>query len=247
MIYFVSDAHLGSLLEKDPRSHELKLVRWLDMVKKDAEIIYLLGDIFDFWYEYKTVVPKGFVRLLGKLAEMTDAGIEIHFFIGNHDIWTFDYLEKEIGLKVHYEPLIVEHNSKRFFLAHGDGLLTTDKKFNFLRSMFHSQFTQKLFGLIPPRIGQTLGYTWSKLNREKIAHEDNSYQGEHKEELVIFAKNYQSNPAIDYFVFGHRHIDLNLKLKNNAHVIILGDFVSIFSYGVFDGKDFNLEYFENEQ
>ncbi|MDD4199333.1 MAG: UDP-2,3-diacylglucosamine diphosphatase [Paludibacter sp.] len=246
MIYFVSDAHLGSLLEKDPRSHELKLVRWLDMVKKDAEKIYLLGDIFDFWYEYKTVVPKGFVRLLGKLAEMTDAGIEIHFFIGNHDLWTFNYLEKEIGLKVQYEPVIVEHNGKRFFLAHGDELLTSDKKFNFIRQLFHSKFAQKLFGCVPPRIGQKLGYTWSKFNREKIAHEDNSYQGEDKEELVVFAKNYQSEPHIDYFVFGHRHIDLNLKLRNDAHVIILGDFVNIFSYGVFDGKNFTLEYFETE-
>lgn len=246
MIYFVSDAHLGSLLEKDPRSHELKLVRWLDMVKKDAEVIYLLGDIFDFWYEYKAVVPKGFVRLLGKLAEMTDAGIEIHFFIGNHDLWTFGYLENEIGLKVHTEPLIVEHSGKRFFLAHGDGLVKSDKKFNFLRNLFHSKFTQKMFGWVPPRIGQYLGYNWSKLNREKIAHEDNNYQGEDKEELVVFAKNYQSKPQVDYFVFGHRHIDLNLKLKNGSQVIILGDFVSIFSYGVFDGKDLILEYFELE-
>jgi UDP-2,3-diacylglucosamine hydrolase len=243
MIYFVSDAHLGSLLEKDPRSHELKLVRWLDMVRKDAEKIYLMGDIFDFWYEYKTVVPKGFVRLLGKLAEMTDAGIEIHFFIGNHDLWTFGYLENEIGLKVHFEPIIMEHNGRNFFLAHGDGLIKSDMKFNFLRRMFHSKFTQRLFGCVPPLIGQTLGYTWSKQNRKKITDEDN-YQGEDKEELVVFAKNYQSKPHINYFVFGHRHIDLNLKLKNDAQVIILGDFVNIFSYGVFDGKDFILEYFE---
>jgi UDP-2,3-diacylglucosamine hydrolase len=244
MIYFVSDAHLGSLLEKDPRSHELRLVRWLDMVKKDAEKIYLLGDIFDFWYEYKTVVPKGFVRLFGKLAELTDAGIEIHFFIGNHDLWTFEYFEKEIGLKVHYKPYIVDHSGKRFFLAHGDGLVTSDKKFNFLRNIFHSKFAQKLFGWVPPRVGQNLGYTWSKLNREKNSQEDNSYKGEHNEELIVFAKNYETKPQIDYFVFGHRHIDLNLKLRNNAQVIILGDFVSIFSYGVFDGKEFSLQYFE---
>lgn len=244
MIYFVSDAHLGSLLEKDPRSHEMKLVRWLDMVRNDAEIIYLMGDIFDFWYEYKTVVPKGFVRLFGKLAELTDAGIEIHFFIGNHDLWTFDYFEKEIGLIVHYEPLIVQHADQNFFLAHGDGLLRTDKKFNFFRAVFHSKLSQKLFGLVPPRIGQNLGYGWSKVNREKLADEDTSYRGENNEELIVFAKQYDATPKIDYFVFGHRHIDLKLQLKNNSQVIILGDFVSIFSYGVFDGKEFRLEYFE---
>lgn len=244
MIYFVSDAHLGSLLEKNPRAHELKLVRWLDMVKKDAEKIYLLGDIFDFWYEYKTVVPKGFVRLLGKLAELTDAGIEIHFFIGNHDLWTFGYLEQEVGLKVHYKPYIVELGGKVFFMAHGDGLLTADKKFSIIRRIFHSKFAQKLFGCIPPQIGQKLGYAWSRQNREKTFRQDNSYQGEEKEELVVFAKQYQSQPKIDYFIFGHRHIDLNLKLKNDAHVVILGDFVSIFSYGMFDGKEFSLEYFD---
>lgn len=245
MIYFVSDAHLGSLLEKDPRGQELKLVRWLDAVKKDAEVIYLLGDIFDFWFEYKTVVPKGFVRLFGKLAELTDAGIQIHFFIGNHDLWTFGYFEDEIGMKVHYKPFTVTHSGKQFFLAHGDGLLTHDKKFLFLRKIFHSRFSQQLFALVPPRLGQYLGYRLSKANRLKIEHGDNDYKGEDKEDLVLFSKRYSANHPIDYFVFGHRHIDLKLQLKNEAQVIILGDFVSIFSYGVFDGKEFRLEYFEN--
>ncbi|OJV40640.1 MAG: UDP-2,3-diacylglucosamine hydrolase [Bacteroidales bacterium 36-12] len=245
MIYFLSDSHLGSLLEKDPHAHEMKLVRWLDMVKKDAERIYLLGDLFDFWFEYKTVVPKGYVRLFGKLAELTDSGIEIHFFIGNHDLWTFGYFEEEIGLKVHYQPLVVEHHGKSFFLAHGDGLVKTNKGFNVLRRLFHSKISQKLFSLVPPRLGQTLGYYWSKKNREKILDDDNDYKGENNEELVLFAKDYSSKPDIDYFVFGHRHIDLNLKLKNNAHVVILGDFVKIFSYGVFDGENLTLEYFEN--
>lgn len=243
MIYFVSDAHLGSLLSSDGHEHEIKLVRWLDFVKKDAEVIYLLGDIFDFWFEYKTVVPKGFVRLFGKLAELTDAGVEIHFFIGNHDLWTFGYFEEEIGLKVHYEPQIVTLHGKNFFLAHGDGLESQEKGFNVIRKIFHNKFLQKVFMLIPPRIGQNFGYAWSKSNRSKILHQDNGYKGEDQEQLVRFAKNYQSVPPIDYFVFGHRHIDLMLQLKNDSRLIILGDFVSIFSYGVFDGTDFRLEYF----
>lgn len=243
MIYFVSDAHLGSLLDTDARGHELKLVKWLDMVKKDAEIIYLVGDIFDFWFEYKAVVPKGFVRLFGKIAELADAGIQIHFFIGNHDLWTFGYFEEEIGMKVHYNSLTVTHSGKQFFIAHGDGLMTKDKKFTFLRKIFHGKFFQQLFGLVPPRFGVWLGYKLSKANRLKNQHEDMSYQGEDNEDLVQFSKGYSAEHTIDYFVFGHRHIDLKLQLKNNAQVVILGDFVSIFSYGVFDGKEFRLEYY----
>ncbi|MEI8086635.1 MAG: UDP-2,3-diacylglucosamine diphosphatase, partial [Paludibacter sp.] len=133
MIYFLSDAHLGSLIVRDPRAHEKKLVDWLDTVKTDATAIYLLGDLFDFWFEYHTVVPKGFVRFLGKLAELTDAGIEVHFFTGNHDIWTFGYLENEVGLIVHREPQTVQLGNKRFFLAHGDGLHAEDRGFELLR------------------------------------------------------------------------------------------------------------------
>jgi UDP-2,3-diacylglucosamine hydrolase len=215
----------------------------LDTVTTDADIISLLGDNFDFWFEYKTVVPKGFVRLFGKLAELTDAGIQVHFFIGNHDLWTFGYFEEEIGMKVHYKPLTVTHSGKQFFLAHGDGLLTQDKKFKFLRNVFHSKLLQQLFALVPPRIGQRLGYKLSMANRMKIEHDISGYRGEDKEELVQFSKAYSADHQIDYFVFGHRHLDLKLQLKNDVQVIILGDFVSIFSYGVFDGKEFRLEYF----
>ncbi len=243
MIYFLSDVHLGSLLEKDPRVHEQKFVKWLDMVKKDAKVIYFLGDIFDFWYEYKTVVPKGFVRTFGKIAELTDSGIEVHFLIGNHDLWAFDYFEKELGMKVHYEPFIVKHSNKIFFLAHGDEFMTSNKKFNILRKIFHSKMAQVLFGLIPPRIGQTFGYWWSAKNRTKLEGWDTSYKGEDQEEIVKYAKAYQSEPPIDYFVFGHRHIDLHLQLKNESQVVILGDFVHLFTYAVFDGERLNLEFF----
>ncbi len=242
MIYFISDAHLGSLLIKNPREHEMKLVNWLESVKHDATAIYLLGDMFDFWFEYRTVVPKGYVRFLGKLAEMTDAGIEIHFFIGNHDIWTFGYLETEIGLIVHKEPFTVQLGSKRFFMTHGDGLFIEDRGLRIISKVFHSQTAQKLFRLLPPQLGQGFGYNWSKRNRLRILHIENKFLGEENEFLVRFAKKYVETHDVDFLIFGHRHIALDLQLKDQKRVIILGDFVGIFSYGKFDGENFTLEY-----
>ncbi|MEI7504873.1 MAG: UDP-2,3-diacylglucosamine diphosphatase, partial [Paludibacter sp.] len=231
MIYFLSDAHLGSLIVRDPRAHEKKLVDWLDKVKTDATAIYLLGDLFDFWFEYHTVVPKGFVRFLGKLAEITDSGIEVHFFTGNHDIWTFGYLENEVGLIVHREPQTVQLGNKRFFLAHGDGLHAEDRGFELLRKVFHSRTAQNLFRYIPAELGQKFGYSWSKSNRMKILHIENKFQGEANENLVVFAKKYVETHNVDFLIFGHRHIALDLQLKDQKRVIILGDFVGIFSYG----------------
>jgi len=241
MIYFIADAHLGSRLVKDPRKHEMQLVNWLDKIKHDAEAIYMLGDMFDFWFEYKTVVPKGFVRFLGKMAELTDRGIEIHYFTGNHDIWTFGYLEQEIGLIVHRSNETIEINGKKFFLAHGDGLFLEDKGFKLIRTVFHSKTCQQIFRMIPPAIGQNFGYTWSKNNREKIMHLENKYQGEENEILVVFAKKYIKTHKVDYLLFGHRHVELDLQLENQSRIIILGDFIGIYSYGVFDGENFWLE------
>ena len=245
MVYFLSDAHLGSRLVKDPRAHEKKLVDWLDKVKVDATSIYLLGDLFDFWFEYKTVVPKGFVRFLGKLAELTDSGIEIHFLIGNHDIWTFGYLEKEVGLIVHKEAFTTQLGNKKFFLAHGDGLHVEEKSFAIIRKVFHSNTAQKLFRLLPAQLGQEFGYGWSKKNRERILHIENKFQGEENENLVVFAKKYVETHDVDFLVFGHRHIALDLQLKDKKRVVILGDFVGIYSYGVFDGENFWLEYVDS--
>lgn len=218
------------------------------MVKKDASHIYLLGDIFDFWFEYRTVVPKGFVRLLGKLAEISDAGIEVHFFIGNHDLWTFGYLEQEVGLKVHYEPLTVEHQGKWFFMAHGDGIIDSGKKFSILRTIFHSKVAQQAFSMLPPYFGQHFGYNWSKHNRTKFRNERKSCCSKPKAAehppYLSFAENYESTPPIDFFVFGHRHMDVKKSLSNGSQLIILGDFVKIFSYGVFDGERMELRYFE---
>ena len=245
MVYFLSDAHLGSRLIKDQRAHEKKLVDWLDMVKTDAKTIILLGDIFDFWFEYRTVVPKGFTRFFGKLGELIDKGIEIHFFTGNHDIWAFDYFEKEIGMIVHHGPVTMTFGDKKFYLAHGDRLDSRDRGFKLIQKIFHSKTAQGLFRLVPPQLGQNFGYNWSKRNRIKILHMENKYLGEDKEFIVVFAKKYAANNDVDFLVFGHRHILLDLQVKDKKRIVILGDFVSIFSYGVFDGTDFRLEYFEN--
>lgn len=223
----------------------MKFVNWLDKVKVDAKEIYLMGDIFDFWYEYKTVVPKGFVRFLGKLAELVDSGIVIHFFTGNHDIWTFDYLENEVGLIVHRKPETVQIADKKFFLAHGDGLDMGDKGFKIISKIFHSPTAQKLFRYFPPQLGQEFGYRWSKNNRIKHTGEQSEYKGENNEALVLFAKDYIEKHDVDYLIFGHRHIALDLLLKNNARLIILGDFVSLFTYAKFDGKEISLEDYED--
>lgn len=239
--YFISDAHLGSRLEKNPRAHERKLVAWLDMAKADAKAIFMVGDMFDFWFEYQIVVPKGYVRFLGKMAELVDAGIKIHFFTGNHDSWTFGYLENEVGVTVHRQPQTMTLGNKRFFIAHGDKFSTGNK---FIRAMFYSRVCQRLFRLIPPQIGQNLGFVWSKRNREKLIPEDTKYKGEQNEPLIIYAKKYFENyPDVDFVVFGHRHIQLDLQLQHQKRVIMLGDFVNLFSYGVFDGENFWLENF----
>ena len=245
MVYFISDAHLGSLLVQSPKQHEKKLVDLLEKMKADATAIYLLGDIFDFWFEYRTVVPKGFVRFLGKLAELVDAGVEVHFFTGNHDIWTFGYLEKEIGLRVHYKAETMQIGSKKFYLAHGDGLDAEDKGFKFIRKVFHSDLAQKMFRYFPAQLGQQFGYNWSKNNRLKHLKYENKFLGEDKEEIVIFSKKYAAeHKDIDFLIFGHRHIALDLQIRDQKRVVILGDFVSLFSYGVFDGENFWLEYLD---
>ncbi len=245
-IYFISDAHLGSRIEKDPRAHERKVVAWLDMVKVDAESIFMVGDMFDFWFEYKTVVPKGYVRFLGKMAELVDSGIKIYFFTGNHDIWTFGYLENEVGVTVCKEPEVMRLGDKNFFIAHGDGLSTENGGFKFIRKIFHSKSCQTLFSLVPPRIGQNFGFSWSENNRKKLTKEEKEYKGEHAEPLIMYAKYYfEENPDIDFMIFGHRHIELDLELKNKKRVVILGDFINLFSYGVFDGENFWLENFQS--
>lgn len=248
-IYFLSDAHLGSLAIEHGRTQERRLVRFLDSIKHKAAAIYLLGDIFDFWNEYRYVVPKGYTRFLGKLSELTDMGVEVHFFTGNHDIWTYGYLEKECGLIVHTQPLTTEIYDKVFFLAHGDGLGDPDARFKLLRRLFHSRTCQWLLNTVHPRWGMALGLNWAKHSRLKRAGgKEPPYMGEDKEYLVLFAKEYmRTHPQIDYFIFGHRHIELDLILSRKSRLMIIGDWITQFTYAVFDGEHIFLEeYVEGE-
>lgn len=242
-MYFLSDAHLGAKQDWDSLESERKLCQWLDFVKKDADSIYLMGDIFDYWYEYKHVVPRGFTRLLGKLSEVTDSGVEVHFFIGNHDIWLTDYLSTECGMILHFEPLIVDIKGKKFFLAHGDGLGDDSKSFHLLRKVFHSKFLRKCFSAIHPRWTIPLAHTWSARSRKKGGFA--GYLGEDKEYLVRFSKEkLKDNPKINYFIYGHRHILLNLPIAEQSNVVILGDWITLYSYAMFNGETISLERWE---
>ena len=248
-IYFASDAHLGARSHKDPLAVERKLVRWLDSIKADAKAVWFLGDMFDYWYEYKYVVPKGFTRFLGKLAELSDSGIEIHFFIGNHDVWMFDYLPAEIGATIHREPLTIDLLGKRFFLAHGDEVDNRSRSFQLIRWIFRNRICQILYSAIHPRwtFGFALG--WSLNSRKKGLKKatETAYQGESSEYLVQFAKSYlKTHPDIHFFIFGHRHIMLDLMLSRTSRILIAGDWMQYFSYIVWDGDNLSLDQFEPE-
>ena len=244
-IYFISDAHLGSRAVKHRRTNERRLVNFLDSIKHEAEAVYLMGDIFDYWFEYKNVVPKGYTRLLGKISELTDMGVEVHFFIGNHEIWCKDYFVEECGMIMHFEPVTVELHDKVFFLAHGDGLGEESYGFKCLRTIFHSKTLRKMFSAIHPRWTVELGLEWAKHSRMKRPDgKEPDYMGEKKEPLVVFTKDYlSSHPEINYFIYGHRHIMLDLMLSRTARIVILGDWIKDFSYAVFDGSELRLEQF----
>lgn len=248
-IYFLSDAHLGSWAVPHRRMQERRLVRFLDSIKESASAVYLLGDMFDFWNEYKYVVPKGYTRFLGKLSELTDMGVEVHYFTGNHDIWTYGYLEEECGVILHRKPQTVELYDKVFFLAHGDGLGDPNKKFKILRWLFHSKLCQWLLNGVHPRWSMWVGQTWAKHSRLKRPDgKEPPYMGENNEHLVLFTKEYlKTHPNIDYAIYGHRHIELDLMLSKKTRMIILGDWIRQFTYAVFDGqKLFMNSYVEGE-
>lgn len=250
-IYFLSDAHLGSRAIQSQRMQERRLVRFLDSIKHKAGAVYMLGDMFDFWHEYSTVVPRGFTRFLGKISELTDLGVEVHYFTGNHDLWMTDYLSTECGVILHKETsTTIELGDKLFFLAHGDGLGVEDKGFRFLRALFHNRVAQWLFRtLVHPRWALDFGLEWAR--RSRLKREDGQelpFQGEDKEHLILFAKDYlRDHPDINFFLFGHRHIDYDLMLSRTARVVLLGDWISLFTYAVFDGEHLFLEeYIEGE-
>jgi UDP-2,3-diacylglucosamine hydrolase len=240
--YFVSDMHFGTDVFGSSIERERRFVRWLDSIRGDVKALYLLGDIFDFWFEYKYAVPQGFTRFLGKIAEMSDAGVEIHYFTGNHDVWIRDYLPYELGVTLHREPLIMEIGGKKFYLAHGDGLGDNSLLFRFIRRVFHNRICQKLFSLIHPSFGIWFAHKWAMHSRQKELSRPLPYLGEEQEHLVLYAKEYiKQQPETDYLIFGHRHILLDLMLSHTSRMLIIGDWLQYFSYAVFNGETLTLE------
>lgn len=243
-IYFASDFHLGVPTYEESRKREDRIVRWLNSIEKDAAEIYLVGDLFDFWFEYKHAIPKGFVRLQGKIAQLCDSGIPVHVFIGNHDMWMFDYLPKELGVKMHREPIRKQYNGKEFLIGHGDGLGPGDHGYKFIKKVFANPLCQWLFARIHPNFGIGMANFWSGRSRKANRELDEKYLGEDKEFLVVYSKEYLKKEHIDYFVFGHRHLPLEIEVGENSKYINLGEWINYNTYGVFNGNEFKLEKFE---
>ena len=242
-IYFSSDNHLGAPTPQQSKPREEKFVRWLDQVKEDAAAIFLLGDLFDFWFEYKHVVPKGFVRVLGKLAEITDSGIPVYFFVGNHDLWMEDYFEKELNIPVYHQPKEFEFNSKIFLIGHGDGLGPGDIGYKRMKKVFTNPFAKWLYRWFHPDLGVPLAQYFSVKNKAISGEEDVAYLGEDKEWLVQYCRRKLESSHYDYFVFGHRHLPLEIPLKENSKYINLGDWINYYTYGEFDGDQMHLKEF----
>jgi len=241
-IYFASDQHLGAPTPKASLPREKKFVAWLDTIKEDAGTIFLLGDLFDFWFEYKTVVPKGFVRVLGKLAELKDAGIDIYFFVGNHDLWMRDYFQKELNIPIFHKPQEFEINGKIFLIGHGDGLGPSDHGYKRMKKVFTFPFFKWLFRWLHPDIGVRLGHYFSVKNKLISGDEDARFLGEENEWLAQYCRRKLTEKHYDFFVFGHRHLPLEIELNNNSTYINLGDWIQYFTYGEFM-KTFKLKEF----
>jgi len=240
-IYFASDQHFGAPTVEASKIREQKFVNWLDFIKKDADILFLLGDLFDFWFEYAQVVPKGFVRVLGKLAELSDQGIEIHFFVGNHDLWMHDYFEKELNIPTYHQPKEFMLNGKSFFIGHGDGLGPEDKGYKRMKKVFTNPVSKWFFKWLHPDIGIRVAHYLSVKNKLISGEEDVKFLGEENEWLVQYAKSKLTEKHYDYFVFGHRHLPLEIALSQNSTYINTGDWIIHFTYGEFDGGQMMLK------
>jgi UDP-2,3-diacylglucosamine hydrolase len=243
-IYFASDQHFGAPTSKMSFPREQKFVAWLDEVKKDADVIFLLGDLFDFWFEYKTVVPKGFIRVLGKLAELRDAGIPIYFFVGNHDLWMGEYFEKELNIPVYHDNKEFTFNGKTFLIGHGDGKGPGDMGYKRMKKVFTYPFFKWLFRWLHPDIGVRLAQYLSVKNKLISGVEDVKFLGEENEWLVQYCKRKLETKSYNFFVFGHRHLPMEITLNEQSKYINLGDWIGYFTYGVFDGETFELKKYE---
>ena len=242
-IYFASDNHLGAPDRLSSLPREKKFVSWLDHIKADAEAIFLLGDLFDFWFEYKSVVPKGFTRTLGKLAEITDSGIPVYYFVGNHDLWMNGYFEEELQIPVYHQPQQFKLNQSSFFIGHGDGLGPGDKGYKRMKKLFTNPVAKWFFRWLHPDWGVRLAQYFSVKNRLISGEDDIQFLGEDKEWLVQYAKRKLEQDHYDYFVFGHRHLPLEIDLNGQSTYVNLGDWISYFTYAVFDGDKLSLKEF----
>ena len=241
-IYFCSDNHLGSPNRNLSLEREKIFITWLDQIKTDAQAIFFLGDLFDFWFEYKTVVPKGFTRLFGKLAELSDSGIDLFFFVGNHDCWIGNYFEDELGINVFHKKVDLNIDNYNILIGHGDGLGPGDNKYKFLKLLFRNPILKKLFSFIHPDIGISLGSFLSQKNKI-LSGSEKVFESEDKEMLFSYCKDVLKTKYYHFFIFGHRHVPLELDLGNNSKYFNTGDWITHFSYLVYDGNSFNLNYF----
>lgn len=242
-IYFASDNHLGAPTSALSLPRERKFVAWLDEIKQDAAAIFLLGDLFDFWFEYSTVVPKGFTRTLGKLAEISDSGIPIYYFVGNHDLWMHGYFEEELNIPVYHHPKEFVFNDKTFFIGHGDGLGPYDKGYKRMKKVFTNPFFKWLFRWLHPDLGVKIAQYMSVKNKLISGQDDAKFLGEENEWLVQYSKQKLKDKHRDFFVFGHRHLPLEIKLNQNSTYFNLGDWITYYTYGKFDGETFELKTF----
>lgn len=234
-IYFASDFHLGLNTGTDPLEREKKVVNWLKSVKDSAREIYLLGDIFDFWWEYRLVVPKGYTRFLGTVSEITDSGVPVHFFTGNHDMWVGDYLSRECGMTIHTEPMSVSFDGRAFHLAHGEGLGTKDAAYKVLLAIFRNKVLRSMYSMLHPSVGVGIGLMWS-LNSRLGKGLEQEFFGEDKEDLIRYAKSILEKEAVEFFVFGHRHLAMKYNLREQSELVFLGDWIRHGSYAVWDGE-----------
>ena len=240
-VFFASDFHLGVPTFEKSLEREKLIVKWLDEIKDRAEEIFLVGDIFDFWFEYKNAIPKGFVRLQGKIAELTDSGIPIHIFTGNHDMWIFDYIPRELGVSLHREPIQRTFGNKKFYIGHGDGLGPGDRGYKFIKKIFTNKFFQWSFARFHPNFGIGVANYSSRKSRAKTGDTDEKFLGEDNEWLVAYSKEILEKEHYDYFVFGHRHLPLDISLNEKSRYINLGDWIKYFTYGEFDGSGLKLK------
>jgi UDP-2,3-diacylglucosamine hydrolase len=246
-IYFLSDFHLGAPNASASLQREKKIVQFLDDIQEQMAALFIVGDLFDFWYEYKKVVPRGYVRLLGKLAQFTDAGIPVHFFVGNHDMWMRNYFEKELNVPVYFEPKEFKFNNKKFLIGHGDGLGPGDHGYKAMKKVFRNPACQWLFGVLPPFIGVGLANYFSNKSRSATGSSEELFLGEDKEWLLIHSKEVLKQKHFDFFVFGHRHLPIDFRLSNDSRYINLGEWINFCTYAVFDGEQLQLKSYTGKE